>query len=380
MMRNAERRRQTPRTREALDLMELAEKVLTARSIGGLAEQTLPDIAGLMNSSSAFLYLSGSWLPTPLFFHHGYEPRTADRLEMLCARQFDMVAGKGIRTEMGFIQLARGTCRGPTSFPLLDGNTCVGLIGVMSNRTLPPNLPELWQRAFRLLAGAIRRLAEDSKMRRRFTNLNTYLSVSSMLPQFMHLNELLEAALNCCMDEISAEAASVLLIDIEKKSFQFYQVEGPAKPLLTALSFPADRGIAGSVFQSMHSEIINDARKDPRFYGAIDTLSRFRTRNMIAVPLLQADEKIGVLEILNKSNGIDFIEEDLRLLLMIAEEISYAIRNARVLDYFMSSYCKQRQGQFSCKGCRRPLGSWTPCAKEHDLGSSCEGERHQLAK
>jgi hypothetical protein len=374
MISNAEQQ-QSPRAHEALDLMGLAEKVLMARSIGELAEQALPGIAGIMSSGSAFIYISGSWLPAPLFFHYGYEPRAADRLERLCARQFDMVTGKYMRTETDFFQMAREKSHGPPSFPLLDGNTCVGLIGVMSNRNLTHELPELWQRVFRLLAGAIRRLAEDVKLRRRFASLNTYLSVSSMLPQFMHLDELLEAALNCCMDEISAEAASVLLIDDDKKCFQFYQVEGPAKPLLTAFSFPADRGIAGSVFHSMHSEIINDAQKDPRFYGAIDSLSRFRTKNIIAAPLLQADERIGVIEILNKTNGRDFVEEDLRLLLMIAEEISYAIRNARVLDHFMRSYCKQRQGELSCKGCRRPPGSWTPCAKENGAGSTCEGER-----
>ena len=32
-------------------------------------------------------------------------------------------------------------------------------------------------------------------------------------------------------------------------------------------------------------------------------------------------------------------------------------------DYVVNSYCKQRQGATSCKGCQRPLKSWTLCVK-----------------
>ncbi len=84
---------------------------------------------------------------------------------------------------------------------------------------------------------------------------------------------------------------------------------------------------------------------------------------MIAIPLVASSEKVGVLEVMNKANEASFTEEDRLLLLMIAEEIAFAIRNAKVFEYVANTYCKQRQGQASCKGYKRPLGSWTPCVK-----------------
>ena len=84
---------------------------------------------------------------------------------------------------------------------------------------------------------------------------------------------------------------------------------------------------------------------------------------MIVIPLAAGEEKIGVLEVLNKTNGASFTEEDKFLLLLIAEEIAFAIRNAKVFEYVVNSYCKQRQGFATCKGCKRPLGTWTPCVK-----------------
>jgi len=132
---------------------------------------------------------------------------------------------------------------------------------------------------------------------------------------------------------------------------------------LEGKTFPADKGIAGSVLQTLQPEIINDVYSDPRFYKKIDSDYGFPTRNMIAIPLVAGEEKIGVLEVINKAAEVSFTEEESLLLLSISEEIAFAIKNAKVFEYVANSYCKQRQGQLSCKGCNRPLGSWTPCVK-----------------
>jgi sigma-B regulation protein RsbU (phosphoserine phosphatase) len=223
--------------------------------------------------------------------------------------------------------------------------------------------PDAVQRLLSLLAAAVDRLVERDEAERRLSHLNTYLTVSSLLVQSLDLRELLEFALYSAMDTVSAEAASVLLLDDEKENFLFYQVEGPAKPVLMAATFPADQGLAGAVLHSQQAEVINDVRSDPRFYEQVDAQSGFRTRNMIAVPLVAGEEQVGVLEVLNKEGGGAFTEDERLLLVSIAEEIAFAIRNAKVFEYVASTYCKQRQGQASCKGCERPLGSWTPCVR-----------------
>ena len=198
------------------------------------------------------------------------------------------------------------------------------------------------------------------------------MTVSSLIAQPLGLHELLEIALYCCMEAVSAEAASVLLLDDEDdgQNFQFYQVAGSQEPILGDATFPANQGLAGAILQTQQSELINDVPGDPRFYERFDDESGFQTRNMIAVPLTAAEKPVGVLEVLNKVGEEPFTEEEHLLLLSIAEEIAVAIRNAIVFEYVVNSYCKQRQGQLSCKGCERPLGAWTPCVKyrEADVG------------
>jgi len=200
-------------------------------------------------------------------------------------------------------------------------------------------------------------------MERQIAHQNTYLTVSSTLAQSMDLREVLEIALYSCMEAVSAETASVLLLDEEHENLLFYQVEGPTKQILMTETFPADKGLAGSILESQQAEIINNVHEDKRFYGTVDTKSGFQTRNMIVLPLTAGSERIGVLEVLNKTGGSSFVDEELMSLMMVAEEIAYAIRNAKLFEVVVESYCKQRQGIASCKGCKRPLRSWTPCVK-----------------
>ena len=172
------------------------------------------------------------------------------------------------------------------------------------------------------------RLAYDKKI----AHLNTYLAVSSKIAQTLNLREVIEAVLYSSIAAVAAEAASVLLLDAEKKNFRFYGVEGPAKPGLVDVTFPVDQGLAGYVFQTQKSAIFNDVQQDHRFYGKFDSVSGFQTKNLVAIPLVAGDEKIGVLEVLNKAGDEPFYEDDRLLLESIAEEIAFAIRNANVCE------------------------------------------------
>ncbi len=220
----------------------------------------------------------------------------------------------------------------------------------------------------RLRESRLRLDASNRQLVKQTRYLNTYLTVSSMVAQCLDPHELLEAVLNVVMETVAAEGASVLLLDEEQVNFRFYSIEGPAKQCLMAVTFPADQGIAGSILQAQKSEVINDAHNDPRFYGEIDSKYGFVTQNLIAIPLTAGEEKIGVMEVVNKSGGEPFTDEERLLLDSIAEEIAFAIRNARIFEYVINSYCKRRQGETSCKGCKRPLRSWTPCVQYLEKG------------
>jgi hypothetical protein len=347
---------------EALHLVGLAKMVIQARSILELAESVLPGLANMVGASAAMLYLGEVRLPGGAFFHTGLAMEAEAAVRELCAAHFYRLPAQADLTSLPLPLHPQADTR-LALFPLPRQENHHGLLGLVIPEERIAAAALLVEHALPLLSQSLNNLVDRLEYEKQIANLNTYLNVSSMIAQALDLRDVLEAVLYFGMEAVSAEAASVLLLDYEKKNLRFYSVEGPAKPVLLTATFPADQGLAGSVLQSQQSEVINDVQHDPRFYGKIDQDSGFQTRNMIVIPLTAGEEKIGVLEVLNKVGGQPFTDEERLLLESIAEEIAFAIRNGKLFEVVVKSYCKQRQGLNTCKGCKRPLGSWTPCVK-----------------
>ena len=199
--------------------------------------------------------------------------------------------------------------------------------------------------------------------------LRLYQTVSSALGYVGDLQELLTTIVSIVTAELPSEEGSILLYDEEANEFEFYTAVGETGAELQKERFPADKGIAGRALREGKALIVNDPQNSPDFYGNIDEEHGFKTESILAAPLISGDETVGVVEAINKIGDSGFSEEDKQLLSAIADEVALAIKNARLFDYVVDSYCKIRQGQPSCKGCKRPLKSWTPCVRQLEVKS-----------
>jgi GAF domain-containing protein len=359
-----------PSLHEALAMADLARKVVSARSLEVLVDAVLPAISRITGTGASVLYLKDPRLFHHLFLQSGLPAETAVAVEKLCAGHFRQLPD--FLGESAALPVTLQENLSLALLPLTASGRRLGLLGLADSGHPIQLSPFLAEHLVSLLSPAMNSLVERHDAEKRNRHLNTYLTVSSMIAQALDLRDILEAVLFFCMDALSAEAASVLMLDYAKENFRFYTAEGEAKEVLLAATFPADQGLAGSVLQTQQAEIINDVQHDPRFFGKFDAESGFVTRNMMVLPLTAGEEKIGVLEVLNKIGNKPFLDEELLLLQSIAEEIAYAIRNARLFEVVVKSYCKQRQGLNTCKGCKRPLGSWTPCVKYREASGIME--------
>ena len=350
---------------EALSLLNLAETASRAQALPDLAESFLHSLERLIHTPAAVLYLEDPALPDQAFFQTGLPPETVPMVRSQCAAQFHADSGKANLQPVP-IPLSHSADTHLSLYPLHGPKKVPGLLGVVYPEHGSDSTRVLVDKAIPLLAYPLRQIIDRMDYEKQISNLNLYLNVSSLIAQALDLREALEAVLYFCMEAVSAEAASVLLLDYEKQNFRFYSTEGPTKPVLLTASFPADQGLAGHVLETQQSEIVNDVQHASWFYGKFDGESGFCTRNMIVIPLTAGEEKIGVLEVLNKVGGAPFNDGERLILQNCAEEIAFAIRNGKMFEVVVKSYCKQRQGLNTCRGCKRPLGSWTPCVKYRD--------------
>jgi len=214
-----------------------------------------------------------------------------------------------------------------------------------------------------LLNNAISHEQKDKKIRM----LNLYQTVSSSLAYITDLQELLTTIISIVSTALLCEECSVLLYHEENNEFEFFTAVGQTGIELVKERFPADKGIAGRTLRERIALVVNDAQRHPDFYSNIDKKLAFKTKSILAVPLIAGNESVGVIEAINKFEEKIFDKEDDQILSAIADEVAMAVKNARLFDYVVNSYCKIRQGKNSCKGCKRPLKSWTPCAKHLGL-------------
>jgi hypothetical protein len=210
-----------------------------------------------------------------------------------------------------------------------------------------------------LLDNSISHEEKDNKIRM----LNLYQTVSSSLAYVGDLFELLTTIMSVVTSELLCEEGSVLFFDEESHEFEFFTAVGETGAELQKVRFPADKGIAGRALREQRMIVVNDVKTSPDFYQSIDQEHDFQTRSILAVPLTSGEERVGVIEAINKIGDKLFDREDGQVLAAIADEVALAVKNARLFEYVVDSYCKIRQGLSSCKGCKRPLKSWTPCIR-----------------
>lgn len=100
---------------------------------------------------------------------------------------------------------------------------------------------------------------------------------------------------------------------------------------IKGLMVPADKGIVGRSVTTNSSEMVRDAQNDPNFDTSMDAQSGFTTRSILCAPLSVKDERIGAIEVVNKTGGDGlFADDDLTLLEALAASAALAISNARM--------------------------------------------------
>lgn len=149
----------------------------------------------------------------------------------------------------------------------------------------------------------------------------------------IELDELLPLIIEKCREALSAGGAAVLLLDRARNEFYFPYVADTDSEVARRLSghrFSAALGFAGLAVGTGKSLKIDDAQNDPRHHRATDRTTGLATRNLIVTPLNSLQGPIGVIEVVNRKDGLAFSEEDVHFLEALSGSVAIALDNARL--------------------------------------------------
>jgi len=146
------------------------------------------------------------------------------------------------------------------------------------------------------------------------------------------LKGLLEKILQKSRPWMRAEACSIFLPDPATGELVIHSAHGDSAPQLGSLRVPAGKGIVGAAMAGRKMIRVDDVTKDPRFFGKADEQTGWKTRALLAAPLLDGEECIGVIEFLNPQGRTAFKREDEELMEYFAGLVSAALVRIRAHD------------------------------------------------
>ena len=133
------------------------------------------------------------------------------------------------------------------------------------------------------------------------------------------------------MNILNCEAGTLFLVDEQTGELIFRVTVGPVASNLLRQRLPPGQGSWDAPCRHAHpsSRMMVSARTTR--YEATDKQTGFVTRSLLAVPLQVKDRVIGVIEVINRRDGLPFVEDDQNLLTAFAGQAAVAIENARLL-------------------------------------------------
>lgn len=236
-------------------------------------------------------------------------------------------------------------CRNIGVLPLVEGiyawvgvplNAGAQTIGSLSLASRDPadvysaNEVSLLQAIADQAAGAIvksRLLEASERNARQLALLN---EIGRGMTSTLDLPSLLNQILDNAMEILNTEAGTLFLVDEDNGELVFEVVVGPVAEELVGRRLAPGTGHVGRSVETGKPAIVNQVRRTLEWSEKPDAQTGFQTRDLLLVPLFVKDRVVGVIEVINKRNGMPFTTDDQGLLMTFASQAAVALENARL--------------------------------------------------
>nr|XP_055240231.1 rod cGMP-specific 3',5'-cyclic phosphodiesterase subunit beta isoform X4 [Gorilla gorilla gorilla] len=106
--------------------------------------------------------------------------------------------------------------------------------------------------------------------------------------------------------------------------------------------FPLDIGVVGHVAQTKKMVNVKDVAECPHFSSFADELTDYKTKNMLATPIMNGKDVVAVIMAVNKLNGPFFTSEDEDVFL---KYLNFATLYLKIYHLSYLHNCETRRGQ-----------------------------------
>ena len=123
----------------------------------------------------------------------------------------------------------------------------------------------------------------------------------------------------------SAQRSSIFLLDEDTDELVFEAVAGDEEQGIIGTRIPSSTGIAGWTLVTRQPLVIEDVAEDPRFAKGVAEETGYVPKGLMAVPLLNEERVLGVLQVLDRPARPDFSLQEMDLLGLFANQAAIAL-------------------------------------------------------
>jgi len=162
-------------------------------------------------------------------------------------------------------------------------------------------------------------------------HLELLSTMSAHLAVTLDIEATIQKALSLIVRFVRAEGGALFLMNEQGTSLTCKANSGPVD--IRGVAVKAGEGIVGQCVATNTSRIVRDVRQDPDFDHTTDDSTGFVTRSILCTPMTVHEEKIGAIELVNKSDADGlFSDADLLMLQTLASAAALAINNAHMAE------------------------------------------------
>lgn len=122
-------------------------------------------------------------------------------------------------------------------------------------------------------------------------------------------------------EAIPADASSLFLVTAEDGTMTVVAATGPVADKVKGMKLPPGIGMPGVVARDRRTVAVSDVKKEPNYSRERHKIAGYETTSLLAVPVLFKGDLTGVLEVLNRKDGPEWMRHEVELLERIARGV-----------------------------------------------------------
>ena len=187
------------------------------------------------------------------------------------------------------------------------------------------------------------------------------------------LKKAIDDLLQVAAQSVGSAVASVLVRDGDEGGLKFLTATSGVSDELLALRLPPGAGIAGLVFSTTQPMAVADVSHEGSFWSEADRRTGFKTITLLATPLRDHGEMVGVLEFVNRPGEPPyppFTPAEMDSASHYADAIARLVESCELAQLFESlfDYSVKASLGSTAPGHESGMRAWldgTPAAAEH---------------